>query len=81
MYTLIKFEDMGYSLHSTVKRTFCYSVFIHFIYSMSILLAKITAARNEVALSYRRVRGLFFLAVIFAVTLFTTIKNYVITEL
>ena len=31
-----------------------------------ILLTKITAAQNEAALSYDKVRGLYFLAVIFA---------------
>ena len=33
------------------------------------LLTKITAAQNEVALSYRKVRGLYFLAVAFAGTI------------
>ena len=32
---------------------------------MTILLSKITAVQNEVALSYYRVRGLYFLVVIF----------------
>ena len=32
------------------------------------LLTKITAAQNEVALTYHRVRGLYFLAVIFGAT-------------
>ena len=32
----------------------------------TILLTKTTAAQNEVALSYHRVRGLYFLAVVFA---------------
>ena len=36
-----------------------------------ICLTKTTAAKNEVALSYRRVRGLYFLAVVFAATIFT----------
>ena len=31
----------------------------------SILLTKTTAAQNEVALSYQRVRGLYFVAVVF----------------
>ena len=31
----------------------------------TIVLTKTTAAQNEVALSYRRVRGLYFLAVVF----------------
>ena len=35
----------------------------------TILLTKITAAQNEVALSYHRVRGLYFLAAIFAATI------------
>ena len=34
-----------------------------------ILLNKITDAQNEVALKYHRVRGLYFLAVIFAVNI------------
>ena len=34
-----------------------------------ILLTKTTAARNEAALSYHKVRGLNFLAVIFAATI------------
>ena len=33
------------------------------------LLTKTTAAQNEVALSYDRVRGLYFLAVVFAATI------------
>ena len=36
---------------------------------LHILLTKTTAAQNEVALSYYRVRGLYFLAVAFAATL------------
>ena len=34
-----------------------------------ILLTKTTAARNEVALSYHRVRGLYFRAVVFVATI------------
>ena len=34
-----------------------------------ILLTKATAARNEGALSYLRVRGLYFLAVVFVATI------------
>ena len=37
---------------------------------MTTLLAKTTAARNGVALSYRSVRGLYFLAVVFVRTIF-----------
>ena len=35
-----------------------------------ILLTKITAARNGAALSYPRVRGLYFLAVVFVTTIY-----------
>ena len=35
-----------------------------------ILLAKTTAAKNEVAFSYHKVRGLYFLAVIAEATIF-----------
>ena len=35
----------------------------------NILPTKTTAAQNEVALSYHKVRGLYFLAVIFAATM------------
>ena len=44
----------------------------------TILLTKTTAAQNEVALSYHRVRGLYFLAVVFATTVIYnsyTVKN------
>ena len=34
-----------------------------------IVLTKTTAAQNEVALSYHRVRGLYFLAVVFGATI------------
>ena len=36
---------------------------------MNIFLTKTTAAQNEVALSHHRVRGLYFLAVVFAATM------------
>ena len=39
-----------------------------------ILLIKTTAAQNEVALSYYRVRGLYFLAVVFVTTIVTLIE-------
>ena len=35
----------------------------------TILLTNTTTSRNEVALSYHRVRGLYFLAVVFAATI------------
>ena len=44
------------------KNANCYCEYI-------ILLTKITAARNGVALSYCSVRGLYFLAVVFATTI------------
>ena len=37
--------------------------------STNILLKKTTAARNEAALSYLRVRGLYFQAVVFVATI------------
>ena len=37
-----------------------------FIDTCTVLLTKTTAAQNEVALSYLSVRGLYFLAVVFA---------------
>ena len=37
--------------------------------SVTILLTKTTAAQNDVALIYRRVRGLYFLAAVFAATI------------
>ena len=38
----------------------------HYRNSIFILLTKTTAAQNDVALSYHRLRGLYFLAVVFA---------------
>ena len=38
-----------------------------------ILLTKTTAARNAVALSYRSVRGLYFLAVVFVRSIYNCI--------
>ena len=40
-------------------------------FDLIIDLTKITAAQNEVVLSYRKVRGLYFLAVAFAVIMDT----------
>ena len=37
----------------------------------AILLTKTTAAQNDVALSYLRLRGLYFLAVVFAAAIIT----------
>ena len=44
---------------------------ITFMLTITILLTKTTAAQNEVTLNYRRVRGLYFLAVVFAATIRT----------
>ena len=35
----------------------------------TILLTQITSAQNEVALNYHRMRGLYFMAVVFVVTI------------
>ena len=40
------------------------------------LLTKTTAAQNDVALSYHRVRGLYFPAVIFAATIIKIVRYY-----
>ena len=40
----------------------------------TVLLTKIAAAWNEVALSYHRVRELYFLPVIFAATIYSVIR-------
>ena len=46
------------------------------LYTSIILLTKITAAQNEGALSYHRVRGLYFMAVVFAATIYNdTLKT------
>ena len=45
--------------------------------SITILLTKTTAARNGVALSYHSVRGLYFLAVVFAATVGVTFLKIV----
>ena len=47
---------------------------------MNTPLAKITATQNVVALSYHRVRGLYFLAVIFAATIVLIIALIKITS-
>ena len=45
--------------------------------NLTILLTKTTAAHDEVALSYYSVRGLYFLGVAFAASIFTANKAYV----
>ena len=42
---------------------------------LTILLTKTTAVQNKVALSYYRVRGLYFLAVVFAATISVLMTN------
>ena len=49
------------------QRTNCF--FSDGFYNILTLLTKITAAQKEVALSYHRVRGLYFLVVIVAATI------------
>ena len=41
----------------------------HWSYSKHVLFTERTAVQNEVALSYGRVRGLYFRAVLFAATI------------
>ena len=41
-------------------------------YTSTILLTKTTGARNGVALSYYKVRGLYFLAVVFVANIFSS---------
>ena len=53
---------------------FCYNLYAKFALVLLpvkyyIFLTKITVTQSETALSYHRVRGLYFLAVIFAVTI------------
>ena len=43
--------------------------------TVTIILTKITAAQNEVALSYHGMRDLYFLAVIFAATIKTVLQH------
>ena len=56
-------------------------VLIEFAKHTPILLTKITAAQNEVALSYHSVRGLYFLAVVFAVTVTAVRKDSIPREI
>ena len=48
----------------------CVKRVVYSLCIINILLIKTTAAQNEVALTYHRVRGLYFLAVIFAATIY-----------
>ena len=65
---------LSYYPHTLAKfNTLLESVFgkdaEHTVLKVSILLTKITTAQNDVALSYHRVRGLYFLAVFSAATI------------
>ena len=42
--------------------------------NLNILITNVTAAQNETELSYRRMRGLYFLAVIFVATIISMLK-------
>ena len=53
-----------------------YNVYFHLY--IIIVVAKTTAAQNEVALTYHKVRGLYFLAVVFAASI---IQNVLISWL
>ena len=44
-------------------------------HTLTIHLTKTTAAQNEVALSYRSVRGLYFLAVVFVISILLTVTR------
>ena len=54
-----------YIIHNVLRISFFVSFCFEFVFIVYILLTKTTAARNGVALSYHRVRGLCFLAVVF----------------
>ena len=66
------------SIHSVKGTAYKYSCILHdIIFALvncklyTILLTKTAAAQNEVALSYHKVRGLYFLAVVFAATIYS----------
>ena len=44
----------------------------------SILLTKATAVQNEVALSYHRVRRLYFVAVVFMTTIIVEVEAFIL---
>ena len=62
-----KFRLIRHNEKSCFKTTLCENETIK--YYLIIRLTKITAAQNEVSLSYHRVRGLYFLAVVFTATI------------
>ena len=52
-----------------------YGIYWNINYANTILLTKITATQNEVALSYHKVRGQYFMAVIFIATILVIALN------
>ena len=46
----------------------------HYSYAINVALTEITAVKNEVALIYHSVRGLYFLAVFFAATIVSVLS-------
>ena len=58
-----------YIVYCILYIVYCMLYIVYYTYIYCTLLAKITAAQNEDALSYHRVRGLYFLAVVFAATI------------
>ena len=55
----------------TMLRLLCLTCLLHLVHCTlcPALLTKMPAAQNAVALSYHKMRGLYFLAVIFAATI------------
>ena len=49
--------------------------------SVTMLLTKTTAAQNEDALSYYKVRGLYFLAVVFVRTIILVVPSARVTQI
>ena len=54
-----------YNASLTVGEQHILQVLVKYTHKINILFTKSTAAQNEVALSYHRERGLYFLAVVF----------------
>ena len=61
-----------YTLYSIYN---IYSI-ISIVYIKYILLTKVTAAQNGVALSYHKVRGLYFLAVVYGRNMIWPSRDY-----
>ena len=65
---------MKFQLTSSVI-LFCFTVGLNKLKVNYTLLTKTTAAQNEDALSYPRVRGLYFQAVVFVATIYIIIMS------